>query len=799
MKQRLFACVFLLPFLISGCDFFINHVNGPSWVVLMPESNSTYGSWYLRREFRVKKPPQNLDIRISADKRYTLYVNGKFVGTGPQLSDPAHWKYDSYDIARFLKRGNNLIAVEVEYFGKYGGASMISVRPAFWFDCDKIPTLSTPGKWVFAANASRFPVPIINGVDVRGGFLAPACDSVIDSLGIRNWNIQACDFDGWEKVSDDSLNLKPLVNAPWKLEKRNIPDLDHEIVRFNRITDVTGPIRISELSASNPDIVVPPHSEVGILFDNGELTAGFPVLRYSGGKNSKIKLTWSESLYQSAKRNQDGSLTDEGIRKGNRDMTLGKVMVGYHDVILTDGAVNASFTPSWFRTYRYALLEITTGDDTLHITDFHGVFTAYPFEEKASFSSDDPLLKTIWETSWRTARLCAWETYMDCPYYEQLQYIGDSRIQALISLYVSGDDRLMRNALTQFSHSIDSSGLTAAAYPDRGRNIIPPFSLFWTLMVNDYYMLRDDTAYVFSFLDKIGGVLDWHRQYLDPVSGMLNNVPYWNFVDWSQQWPWIPEQHTGGVPKGGSSGRSAILSLQYAWALKSASTLFAAAGREEEAKDYLEIARDVIRGTFVNCWDDKKNLLADTPEKTEFSQHANILAVLTGLVPAYEAGAFIERIATDRELIQATIYYRFYLNRALEIAGRGDLYLQLLDPWKDMLKLGLTTFAEKEEPTRSDCHGWSASPNYEFLATVCGIRPAEPGFRSVVIRPAPGHLQRIEAAMPHPQGIIRFRYEHAEGKRMYSIDLPENVGGTFIWDNKEYPLKGAGNAISIDD
>jgi hypothetical protein len=57
--------------------------------------------------------------------------------------------------------------------------------------------------------------------------------------------------------------------------------------------------------------------------------------------------------------------------------------------------------------------------------------------------TDDPELSKIFEIGWRTARLCAMETYMDCPYYEQLQYIGDARIQALISLFNSGDEELL--------------------------------------------------------------------------------------------------------------------------------------------------------------------------------------------------------------------------------------------------------------------------------------------------------------------------------------------------------------------
>ncbi len=51
----------------------------------------------------------------------------------------------------------------------------------------------------------------------------------------------------------------------------------------------------------------------------------------------------------------------------------------------------------------------------------------------------DEEVQRILNTGWRTARLCAHETYMDCPFYEQLQYGGDARIQMLVSLYTTGD------------------------------------------------------------------------------------------------------------------------------------------------------------------------------------------------------------------------------------------------------------------------------------------------------------------------------------------------------------------------
>jgi hypothetical protein len=158
----------------------------------------------------------------------------------------------------------------------------------------------------------------------------------------------------------------------------------------------------------------------------------------------------------------------------------------------------------------------------------------------------------------------------------------------------------------------------------------------------------------------------------------------------------------------------------------------------------------------------------------------------------------MDKVSKDSSLTQCTMYYRFYLYRAMKRAGLGDRYIEMLAPWRDMLKLGLTTFAERPEPTRSDCHAWSASPNYELLASVCGIEPAEPGFRSVRIEPNLGPLTWAEGTVPHPKGKIRVKLTRkgAEGLQGV-ISLPEGLTGEIVWKGKRVALRSGEQSLEM--
>ena len=139
-------------------------------------------------------------------------------------------------------------------------------------------------------------------------------------------------------------------------------------------------------------------------------------------------------------------------------------------------------------------------------------------------------------------------------------------------------------------------------------------------------------------------------------------------------------------------------------------------------------------------------------------------------------------------MTKATYYFRFYLARALEHAGMGDRYLDLLTPWREMVSLGLTTWAEQPEPSRSDSHAWSAHPNFDFLTVVAGIRPKGPGYSAVTIEPHLGALHHVVSAVPILKGLVEVKYDVDSSGLRVEVNLPPETTGEFIWNGKARSL-----------
>ena len=757
------------------------------WITHPTASTQDWGIFHFRRDIQLDEVPERLVVHLSGDNRYRFYINGREIVHGPARHDLDHWHYESINIAPFLREGDNVLAAVVWNFGEHRPVFQQSHATAFLLQADdpKYSSFNTGEEgWKVYGNEAYSPE--VEAIYALRTFHVTGPGERVDGKEYP-WGWEQVDYDNSDWPAARNLaRAHPAVAGTghnWGLTPRPLPLMEERVVRLARVRRSEGGTAPDAFLEGIAPMVIPDDSRVILLFDQDHLTNAYPVLSTSGGAGSSITLTYAEALY----------LPEGNNRKGNRDVVEGKEMRGQQDVFLPDGGEQRIYTPLWFRTYRYLQLEIETGEEPLTLNDLYGRFTGYPFEEQASFSSDDDALADIWEVGWRTARLCAGETYYDCPYYEQLQYVGDTRIQALISLYVSGDDRLVRQAIDHYDHSRESMGLTHSRYPEgRPVQFIPTYSLFWISMVHDYWMHREDPDYVQSKLMGIQTVLHWFSQQIDAETGLVGRAPYWNFVDWS--WSWDPGEGMGGVPR--LEGGSSILSLQLAYTLDQAADLMSAFGEEQLEQRYRKEALALKEAVLEQCWNADRGLLADTPAKEDFSQHANIFGLLTQAIPEVERAEVLERVLEDASLTQATFYFQFYLFEILHRFGAGDRYIERLQPWRDMLGRGLTTFAENPDPTRSDCHAWSASPNYHLLSLVCGIRPADPGFRTVEIRPSLGPLQRVSAEMPHPAGAIEMNLQRRGTDGIQgTVTLPEGLSGYFHWNGQDVRLEGGEQPI----
>jgi hypothetical protein len=571
----------------------------------------------------------------------------------------------------------------------------------------------------------------------------------------------------------------------WMLAPSPIPQMERTYQRIPVLRKAEGVSVPSSFPAAKTAITIPAHTSVNLLLDQTYLTNAYLTLNFSGGKGAGISLTYAEALFD--------NLSKFGSRKGNRNDVEGKDFAGRMDSLISNGSVGQSFTTLYWRTYRYIRLRVQTGDEPLVIDDMYGTFTGYPFRLNAKMQTGDPETQKILEIGWRTARLDAIETYMDCPYYEQLQYIGDSRIQVMVSYYNSGDDRLARNAINLMDHSRIAEGLTLSRHPSYSPQIIATFSLWYINLLHDYWMYRPDSNFVKGKLPGGRAVLDFFSRY-QQADGSLKNTPYWNFVDWANGKDW-----NYGMPPKGTTGGSAILDIQLLLAYQAQAEMESKMGLPEFAKSYLAKAAQLKLTIQNKYWDAVKGLYADSEDKNLFSQHANSLAILAGLTTPAGATAISKKMLTDSTLTQCTIYFKYYLHQALVKGGLGDDYIKWLDIWRKNIANGLTTWAEISDlpNSRSDCHAWGSSPNIEFYRTVLGIDSYAPGFSKIKIEPHLGSLTNASGEIPHPNGKVAVSYVLAGNKWKIKINLPQNTSGIFTWHQRKYPLKAGENSFII--
>ncbi|MFC5865515.1 alpha-L-rhamnosidase C-terminal domain-containing protein [Acidicapsa dinghuensis] len=749
---------------------------------------------HFKKTFEVNQTPQHYIVHVSADNRFVLYLNGQRVGDGPARGDLSHWRYEDFDLAPMLKSGSNTLAAIVWNFGIYAPVAQMTERTGFLVqgDTDAEAAVNTNSSWMVEREPGQTPLSRKqNGLWV---YFASGPGEVLRAASY-DWDWKNPDVIGSHWVhaisalreniyqgSGVAASRGVTADVPWQLVPDTLPHMAYVKEDAGHVVRTALP---QAQSFPAQAVTIPAKTDVHILLDRSELTTAYPRLTFSGGNGSKITLIYAEALF------------DAKMHKGNRNEVGDRKAVGITDEIYPDGGDHRVFETLWWRTWRYLDIEVQTTDEPLTLDGLDAYYSAYPFDVKASFASSDPDLEKIWKIGWHTAQLDAHETYMDTPYYEQLQYSGDTRIQEMISYAVTGDDRLARQAIRALNDSRIPAGITASRYPSQLPQYIPPFSLLWIDSLHDYYMNRPDASFVKEILPGTRSVLEWFASYQHP-DGLLGKTPWWTFIDWVET--------KKDFPSYDSKGETCLVTMQYIGALEDAIDLETALGSSAYAGIDKERLASAKRGVLNGCWDAKMGLFADSPAKDTFSQHTNMLAVLHDVAPKKDQQAILHKIIGSEigdtappvpNLITASYYFRYYLARALDHAGMANEYLKTLGDWRGFLKLGFTTWPEQPGETRSDSHAWTAHPTYDLLALVTGIQPSSPGFKTVRIEPHLGDLTHLEATYPHPLGLIHVKYEVDGGQLHADIEIPSGLTGEFVWKGKSTRLAGGKASFNL--
>ncbi len=666
------------------------------WVGSHEGPREDFGVTEFGLDFELQAVPKKLNVRVSGDQRFTLFVNGNLVLRGPQRGDVRHWHYHEIDIATFLKSGSNQITSVLTNSGWLAPMAQLSARNAFLLEAEEaFGFLSTPNQWRFRWILGNLFKMMNEGVgeyyiDVGPGEIFH-CPS--------KWS----DWYPVHPICRPELRGEPGGGSAWALIPASISMIpsDELILPIRAFQDT----RLDNFESFESQVTA--LKDKDLILDFGELIVGYPTFEFNATALTEVRVIYAESP------------VDENGIKGDRNELFSKEIRGYADLVCIIEPGVFQFRPNWLRTFRYIRF-VTTRDVELCFCGVEPAETLFSCE--ASFDCDEATVQPIWDMCVRTLKLCAGDTYYDCPYYEQLQYIGDTRLQALIGYYLSRDRTLQRNAIEQFHWSILENGLTQSRYPSRQMQVIPPFSLWWIVMICDAWM-HDPGFDPKPYLHGARGVLEAYQRVCD---GELE--PFWCFGDWVPEWKW-------GVPPGGPNAEMHLVLFEIAkWCFGQLQGSVEGIGQISPISPIRPIST------------------------TNPTEHAEALwryfQTLSGLEPD----------PWDEAILEIAPRCTYFWQCVKHVGMQPEDYVSLLSPWREMLSLGLTTTPETPEPTRSDCHGWSAHPPLGLLQLVAGVTSIAPGWSKVRIAPRPGSLSYFKAVIPHPSGDIEVELENGNLK-----------------------------------
>ncbi|MFC0216012.1 alpha-L-rhamnosidase C-terminal domain-containing protein [Paenibacillus chartarius] len=494
-------------------------------------------------------------------------------------------------------------------------------------------------------------------------------------------------------------------------------------------------------------------SAPGVLFDFGtELHGGVQICIAGGSskdrRTAKLRIRFGESAMEAM--SELGGTTNATNNHAVRD---GVFEVSYM------GAEHIGNTG-----FRFVRIDFLDEGHFVQLLSVRAVAVMHEVEYKGSFRCSDDLLNRIWDTGAYTVHLNMQDYLWDGIKRDRLVWTGDMHPETSTLQAVFGYHDVVPRSLDFIRDESPLPGWMTT---------FPTYSIWWVLIHHDWYMYNGDLNYL---LEQQPYMTELLRQLAACVreDGTVD-IPN-PFLDWPSS------TNLQGVKAG--------VHALFIWCMEAGARLCTVMGDHD--------AEQLCRRT-------EGSLRKVIPDHNHSKQAASLLALVGQLDPKQ---ANEEVIAPDSPKGYST-FYGYYILKARGEAGdiRGSLD-SIRAYWGGMLTLGATTFWEDfdiewlKDAARIDelttegkidvhgtyggycyegyrhslCHGWASGPTAWLSEYVLGIRPVEPGCRTIRVTPQLGDLEWAEGTFPTPHGIVKVKHtKQADGTIHSDIQVPKGI------------------------
>jgi len=485
----------------------------------------------------------------------------------------------------------------------------------------------------------------------------------------------------------------------------------------------------------------------GVLLDFGREIHGGVLLGFEGPIGHKVRLRFGESVAEAMSEiGERGATNDHAVR----DQVLEIPHMG-----------DLEYGNTGFRFLRIDL--ITPGRTTLEFAQ--AVSLMRPMKRHGAFVCSDERLNRIWETSVRTVHNCCQRYVWDGIKRDRLVWIGDLHPEMTVITSVFGDDPIVPESLV----------LRRTQTPPGEWMGLSSYNMWWIRCVRDWYFYTGDVAFLRDNAAYLRANEDLLTANVSPEGKCIAKAR--PFLDW-------PSLHNKPAT---DAGMQALITM----AFRNAAEIESALGETARAE--------------------KMRALAARTAAYRVEPHAcKQAAALLALHGFAEPRRMFDEVLGRGGVKDVSTFYGYYMLEAMCAAGERQFALDTVrDFWGAMLDMGATSFWENfdvawtnnafridELPVagkkdvhgdygefcypgfrHSLCHGWAGGPAAWCIGHVLGIRPLDPGCKTVEVKPFLGDLSWAEGALALPKGrSVRVRVEkRADGTLKTDVAAPPDV------------------------